>query len=307
MFAGILAAAGAGFLWAVMGFVISRTARRNIDLLTLMLFYGLICLAGAWVFMTNYRQLMGPLPDRLGWLSAIMIVIGVLDAVCIVLLQRAMRGGHHGAVWTISKSGFVLPYLTGIWVFGEPATASRLASLGSILASVVCFGLVSASICKAPAAEPDPTCRPQVRSWFILSLVGLFLTGFLQSIAIVPSQWMGQGWTDRGNLRIPIYFVGVAVTNIAIFLIYRRRMSLQALPWALLVSLTALLSLVLIYFSLDRLMSVHMTSMCYPVGMGVCIITFAIYSLLILREPVRPLYVVALLLGVAGVALGALG
>jgi multidrug transporter EmrE-like cation transporter len=51
---------------------------------------------------------------------------------------------------------------------------------------------------------------------------------------------------------------------------------------------------------------VNLISLSYPVGMGVCITTFALYSLLVLREAVRPLYVVAMLLGIAGVVLGAL-
>lgn len=315
MFLGILAAVGAGLLWAVMGAVISRTARRNIDLLTLMIFYGIASLVGAWTFLARYGELgEGGLPDKLGWLSVIMVTCGVADAVSVVLLQKAMRAGHHGVVWTMSKSGFVMPFLASIWIFHEPATPFKLGSLGAILASVICFGLVSAT--SVPAAVPVVGAAPGPaggstslpsragRSWFILALTALVITGAVQAFATFPSQWTN--WHDRGNLRIPIYYIGVTAGYLVISLFVRRQVDFKVLPWALLVSVTALFSLVLIFYSLDTLNKVDMTSMSYPIGMGVCITAFALYSLLILREPVKPLYVVALLLGIAGVALGAM-
>jgi multidrug transporter EmrE-like cation transporter len=308
MFLGILAAAGAGLLWVVMGTVISRTARRKIDLLTLMAAYGAVSLVGAWVFMVDYHELARGVPDRLGWLAVIMIGAGVLDSAAVVLMQRAMCTGHHGVVWTMSKSGFVLPFLTSMLFFGERSTTFKLASLLAILASVVCFGIVSASnepILPPAAAAPAAGPARSARSWYLLAMGSLLITGLVQSIATVPSQW--QGWADSCHLRVPIYYIGVAGGYGVISLLLRHRPTLKVLPWALLVSVTTLVSLALIFYSLDTLKKVDMTSMAYPIGMGVSITAFALYSLLVLREPVRPLYVIALLLGVAGVALGALG
>jgi multidrug transporter EmrE-like cation transporter len=289
-----------------MGVVISRTARRNIDLLTLMVLYGIASLLGAWLFMADYHALARGAPDHLGWLSLIMITCGVADAVSVVLLQRAMCSGHHGVVWTMSKSGFVLPFLASIWIFGEPAKPFKLVSLGAIVASVICFGLVNTDEAPvpAPAGAPASLRARGGRSWFVLALTALFITGLVQAFATVPSQWAG--WSDRGHLRIPIYYIGVTAGYGTISFFVRRKWDFRVLPWALLVSVTALFSLVLIFKSLDSLKSVNLISLSYPVGMGVCITTFALYSLLVLREAVRPLYVVAMLLGIAGVVLGAL-
>ncbi len=132
----------------------------------------------------------------------------------------------------------------------------------------------------------------------------LAVHGVIQSLATVPSHW--QGWEDNAHLRLPIYYFGVACGYVLVSLLLRRRPTWKVVPWALAMVIIAFVSLKLVFYSMDQLHIVQMVSMVYPIGTGTSITLFALYSLLIIREPARPLYVVAMCLGAVGVALSAI-
>ena len=315
MLLGILTAVLAGILWTVFAAILSHTARRQIDIVALMALSAVTTLGLAWAVLVDYPALAEAAPQRLGQMSALVIVSGVLNSMGALLVQKAMRFGHHGMVWTMSQSGFILPFLTGVVLFSEPAAPVRLAGVGAILASVVCFGVVHSGRGGAPAAgapaSADPAgpaqagpADPPTRSWFALAVLALVALGLVQALATVPSYW--KGWTDRGHLRVPIYYIGVAGGFVGAMLLRKRRLSWRIVPWALVVSVNALFSVTLIFKSMDCMAPARMISMTYPIAVGTCMAAFAAYSLFVLREAVRPLYIVGLLLSIGGVVLAAL-
>jgi quaternary ammonium compound-resistance protein SugE len=82
----------------------------------------------------------GPDGAQVGWLAFAVVTMTVSGAL-LLLAQRAIPMGTAYAVWT--GIGAVGTATLGIILFGEPATAFRLASIGLIVAGIVGLKLVT--------------------------------------------------------------------------------------------------------------------------------------------------------------------
>ena len=70
-----------------------------------------------------------------------MLSSGIICSFGVILMQKGMRGGHHGIVFTISQSAMIIPFLCGIIIFGEKITLYQLAGMIFVLISFVAFGM----------------------------------------------------------------------------------------------------------------------------------------------------------------------
>jgi quaternary ammonium compound-resistance protein SugE len=73
--------------------------------------------------------------------SALTLIAMILSIVLLGLALKALPVGTAYAVWT--GIGAVGTAALGIYLFGEPATAARLASIGLIVAGIVGLKLVT--------------------------------------------------------------------------------------------------------------------------------------------------------------------
>lgn len=92
------------------------------------------------------------------WPSVAVFLCYAISLAGITLVLREMELSIAYAVW--SGAGTALTALIGIYIFREPATAIKLASLGLIIAGVI--GLKLAAGAREPdlaAAEQEPAVR----------------------------------------------------------------------------------------------------------------------------------------------------
>jgi len=75
-----------------------------------------------------------------GWLIFAIVAMTISGAL-LMMAQRAIPMGTAYAVWT--GIGAVGTAALGIYLFGEPVTAARLASIGLIVAGIVGLKLVT--------------------------------------------------------------------------------------------------------------------------------------------------------------------
>ncbi len=144
---GMSATIAAGVLWAMIGMVFSHTARYKLDILSLMTVFGVLSMFlawGEWGYHVYQRTISPSATSRVWEMGLLLFGSGVLDVASVLSVQKAMQIGHHGAVWTISKSCFIVPFLTGVVLFSEPAAPFQIAGFATIIASVMVFGLDSA-------------------------------------------------------------------------------------------------------------------------------------------------------------------
>jgi drug/metabolite transporter (DMT)-like permease len=242
----------------------------------------------------DYRMLANGLPPG-GWtLMGVMLAAGVVNAFGILALQRAMRKGHHGITWAIGQSAMIVPFLAGVLIFGEPPAAVRLAGVGAVLASLAAFGY---------AREDGARGRPPSKSWswFLMALAALGILGVQQSLTSLPSHM--PALTDTARLRIPFMFLGNAAIILALWRRDGGRPSRLTLALALVGVVIGVPGSLALIRGLDLLAGGSMASLAFPVAVGSCVLSFAAYSALVLRETFTRWHVAGMAVGLTGMIL----
>ena len=107
-----------GATWALVGVIFSRAARNGMDFVSLMVVSSILTTLMSSVFFPDYDRLLNE-PSRSCFRAAIpMLSTGLLMACGAVLLNKAMRLGHHGATWALAQSALIVPFLFGVIVWG---------------------------------------------------------------------------------------------------------------------------------------------------------------------------------------------
>ncbi len=288
MTSGIGLALAAGLLWALTGVICSRAGRQGLAPAELCAGAGLIFAVAAWLLLPDYGRWAAGEAGRVGELAGWLVGGGLLGAAGFVLLQEAMRRGHQGVAWTVGQSAMLIPCLSGRLVFHEPLPPAKLVGVGLLLGSLAILG-------RFRSGSTDPT---QAGGWFYLALGAFGLMGLQQTASLIPSHW--PQWEDAANLRVPLTALGGTGMYC---LLCRGRIARGVWPFAGLLAANSLISQSLIYRALDRLAVAGQSAFGYPLAIGACILGFAVYSCLGLREKTSAAQIAGIALGVAGLSL----
>jgi drug/metabolite transporter (DMT)-like permease len=284
---GFLLVVAAGVLWAAIGVLNSKVSRRNLDFASYAATGVLIGAALMWTTWVRH----GVIPQQPYVLPIALIcgAAGILAGFGYVALQRAMRSGHHGAVWTVAQSAMALPLLTAMIGWHEALTAAGVIGMGLLFISLVMIGLGKHE--KNADSETPGT-------WFWFALLAFLMFGLSQSINSIPSL---QQWPDPARLRPGCYTLGQCCFYVTWMWLrgsrFRRAETLLAVRYAIYGNV----SMVLMYRAMDLLAAHQAAGMTLPVGVGTCIVVFALYSVLWLREKAGFFVIGGILVAVAGV------
>jgi len=293
--AGLLLVVFVGLIWAGAGAALSQGARRGVDPIGLFGLASVFILLGAWAFLPDYGALAAGPPPRIARLAAVVIIGGAVVAIGTVCVQLGMGRGHHGVVWTISQSALVIPFLAGVVIFGEPFVIHRGLGVVLVIASLSLLGAAKEQ------AAPD-AARPRTRvSWLGFALLALVLLGVAQTCMTVPSHW--DDWQDTANLRVPLLAIGRASPMLLLLAIRRPRLNRPAVLPVAYLTFNGICSHQILFIGMDKLRAADMVSIAFPMAVGTCIVAFAGYSLLIIRESVSRQRLIGIAAGVAGVTL----
>jgi uncharacterized membrane protein len=294
MLIGLMWTLATGLIWFGVGVVQSQAAQRQIDRRLFFGLYSASITALAWATLPDYGVLRVGAVPQLPSLAVVMLAAGVTSLLGTQLLQKALSSGHQAASWTIGQSAMVLPFLAGVFLFGEPLSTSRLAGMLCILVSLVAFGLVQAPGTAASKVSSD-------QRWFWLALGAFLLIGVSQVFTLLPSHWAN--WADTARLRIPLVFSGGFILTVGPLLRNRRLLNRRTTLMALLLTAAVFPGQILLYRAVDALSAVGMTALVYPVAVGTCILGFALYSAVVVREGLNGAQVVGIVLGAIGISL----
>jgi multidrug transporter EmrE-like cation transporter len=288
-----------GLLWAAIGVAYSVMARRRMSFFTVMGPAFSITAALAWLVVPDHRVLASGAVERLGLLAAVMAGSGAITVCAMGCLQAAMRRGHHGACWAVGQSALVAPYLCGVLLFHEPLVWQRTLGVALILASLVAFGRARTEA--IPGTRSTTNMSPESGGWFGLAIGALALLAVSQSLTTLPSHW--DGWSDAAHLRVPLFFTGLG-GGYAAAAVFAGTMPGKAelLVAASLVAM-GLPSHFCLYQAMDCLKPVQMVGAVYPLAVGTCILGFALYSLLVLKEKTTTFHIAGLAVGLTGIVL----
>lgn len=273
MVKGLLLLLTTGILWCCSGVLYSTVARKKLDFAAVMSVTTALNSLLCWLFFVDYEKMANQPPGTVLRLAGIMFMVGILASTAFIIMQRAMKDGHHGIIWTISQSAMILPFSVGILMFHEPLLFWNGGGMLFVFFSFFLFGIQK---------NEKTSSRPKNSKWFWLSLLTFFVLGSAQSLSTIPSYW--PGWVDDANLRPPLMSAGFAIGYTAIMLSRKNRPTKETLKYSLLIICTSLPSYFASYASMDALSPFNKVSLVYPVGVGISIVGFVLYSLIILRE-----------------------
>ncbi len=225
---------------------------------------------------------------------------GIVSGFGMLLMTRSMALGHGGISWAISQSSLVVPFLAGVLAWGDRSGPSGWAGLALVLAMIVVLGRRQGGTETAVAAP-----KPGRRAWVATVAAAFASLGISQTLSSVPSRWAG--WSDVSGLRIALSAAGFLAVMLVLFLFAKDRRPGRLAPLlALAHGLLGFLGQAAFFASLDRLAPLGLAAAAFPVSIGTTILSFALYSALVVRERFRALDIVSLAAGSAGIALLAL-
>lgn len=293
---GLAAAIGTGLLWGGIGVVTSSVTRRGMSFPGYMASSFILTMVGAWLLFPRWSASGGDGPPRVALLAGLLLSGGMLSALGMVVLNRAMAHGHHGACWTIGQSALVIPFLFGLAIWADTATVANVLGVMAVLISLVLLGM-SRTLGKPPTRAGTASDR----GWFGLALLTLMIFGAQQTLVSIPSRWAD--WSDRYALRAPLALTGMGLGYLLMALAGGYRVRLELLPAHWVVPCLSLPSYLLLFRALDSFSVQGRAGLVFPIAVGTSIVTFALYSALVLRERLTPWSAGGLLIGITGVLL----
>lgn len=289
--AGTLLLVLTGFCWVGIAATISVAARRRLDI-------DLIQAATAAVCVTTAGAVLLLWPPEKAPPLLLMLTVAAAGAgnyLMIRLLKIAMACGDNGAVWGITQSALIFPFLMGMVFFGVAPNAANLTGIVLILTAIVLFA----------RAKSDGRHR-RGKNWLKPTFAAFLVSGLSQCFANLPSYLAA----DRmGNvLRTFLVQAGVLTLFSCHTLLTHRKFRGRgiAIP-TLVLSLANLLSLFFFFYrGLNLLAAAGVGAIGYPIAQGSCIAGFLLYSRIILKERFQPLSLAALIAVLAGIVVIAL-
>ena len=285
MTTGFLLIIAAGFCWIGVGISVSLCSARswNYNIVQGLNYLGaaLICaliLAGS--------SASGASWEAPGWGVLASCVAGIANFYSYVFTSKAMRRGPNGLVWGIMQAGMIGSFLMGVICFGEKAAPLRLLGLVLILCGVLAMGLGKGG--KSASGS----------NWIVPSLIAFLLVMATHCCNALPSYFPETAGNSPVFRTMGLYFggvIGFALTTLRGMI--RKRDFGGRGEWitaGILMVLNTSASVFLFYRGLDLLAKTGCGGLGYPIGIGVCVIGFSLYSLLILKEKFARLSLVGL-------------
>ncbi len=289
----MLLATGLG--WTITGSMLSYMARKGISVVTLLVPQILLSVVLATIFLPDYKTLAIGHVSGLLPLSVLLIGAGILNAVGILVLQAAMRAGHHGTAWSIGQSALIVPFLAGVISFHDSLPLGRLLGVIGIIISLAAFGLVQE---KQQGSSPAIVSQKNRRGFF-LALAAMLIFGIAQTIMSLPSHL--PGLTDTARLRVPLLYLGHCVVYLGWWWRKPEKLQRNVMVIAAICSIVAVTSTQLLFLGIDRLAKANMSSVGFPIAVSCSIMCFAIYSALIMRETFSRWHAVGLTAALGGI------
>jgi len=283
-----------GLIWCGNGIIFSYAARKSLDFIAIMFTATLLGAILFWIFMSKPQMILNGTASRLSELAIIMLSSGIIGTIGVIIMQKAMRSGHHGIVWTISQFALIVPFFWGIIVFQEPTTLLKNIGILCVLTSFLAFG--------AGQSRSQQQADKPILFWFPMTMLAFVILGIHQSISLIPGYW--QNWEDSANLRGALINTGFFLSYlIAVIFSGRLPTNRTVLKLGLLSGVLVFISPITLFRSMDLLARANMLSMVYPLTVGTCIIAFIIYSILFLKEKSSFTTLAGIGVGIAGLIL----
>ena len=290
MLTGILLTVAAGSFWSLSGVVNSCCAKYKLDIITYLLSNVVCSFLLSLIFCFDYST---PWKNT-GVMALIMIPSGMINTSGALLLQAALKRGHHGIIFLIANAAMIIPFFAGILLFGEKPSLIQLCGSAAIFCGIFC--------CSAPRLKsPD---QKKGTNWFLYAILTFLCFGISQTLMTMTSFPCFSDYAIPGNSKTTLLYCGCSMLMTMKSLEAVRKRELQfskkLILCGFLVSLCNLVSMYLMFYALDSLGKAGFASMGFALASSTSLAMFTIYSIFIIREKCYFMTILGLLLIVSG-------
>lgn len=291
---GIVLLVCSGLCWVAIGAVISSAARRGLNLNRIQADSALFCLLTGLAVLLFLGNPAGLLPPRL--ICGLLLGSSVMNYLTFLLMQRAMRHGHHGVVWSVVQSACIWPFLMGVTVFGVGVTWCRAGGALLVIAGVAFAGAVQ---------KRGSSADSGLSAWGFM-FAAFAAAGLSQCLANLPSYLNGGNFSSVGKTIASQAGILLAFAAAAAV---RKSVGRGAVSWshvAILSAATLLAQFFFFYRGLDLVAQEGAGAVGYPIVLSSCIAGFFLYSALVIRERITFFSVCSVICCLGGIILLAL-
>ena len=285
-----------GACWCSVGVVFSRLAKNKIDSVSFMALSSIITTIVAFAILPKYDLLINE--PSMDYYRAVVptLGVGIATVLGVIAMNKAMRMGHHGATWALVQSALIVPFLFGVIVWGDSITVLNIAGLIIILISIVLFGI----------AKQDNETNHNINNfkWILISLSCLLFFGTQQTLMTLPSRW--KNWSDVAALRVPFIQIGAMIGYNLLLIFQQKKFNFKVWKLASILTFFMIGSQLLLFKTLDLFAASAKAAIVFPMGIGVSMILFSLYSFLIIKEKATMYHVLGISIGIAGIIFVAL-
>jgi len=291
-----------GIVWALIGVVYSGVVSKKINILNLSLLYTPILIFVNFFFFADLDKIFsaGFTPPALDFFGLI-VVGGAINIVGMLLMQFGMKYGNNGFVFAIGQSALVLPFVIILAMYRETPDIAKVIGTVCVLIGVALIGFQSGSEQKSDLKEGGNT--PQNKKnylWLVFALLAFFTIGISQAM------FSSTGYIeDAYSLRPAFLALGAFLGSVlckAYFPDEKFSVTKPMLLFSFFLILVGMASAKLSFAAIDAMGELKLASMTYPIATGICIVTFALYSIFVLKEKTHRMG----LAGLAAIVLGVL-
>jgi multidrug transporter EmrE-like cation transporter len=261
-----------GLVWGVVGGILSYVAKKNIDYLSFMTISSFFCSLTSWCFLCDFEAIVaaGVLPG--GNLLWVMCSASFFSCIGFWFMRNAMRRGHNGIVWAIGQSAMIIPAIAAVTLLGEDFTFLKFLGFILILSSIALFSFVSR----------ENNSVENNKSWLMMAVIAFLMLGASNTFCLLPSHWTElKGF---GNMRLPFFMTGNFVFFLFSSIVAKSRFGRMEFFLAGIYAGIVLLGQILLFMGMDLMAEANMISAVYPIAIGICITSFTLYSVLVMRE-----------------------
>ena len=281
-----------GILWVILGSVISRAAKKQLDIAFIQGISG--------VLMTLLLVPAGFFCQLPEWPVAVaMLLAGAGNYYIFLLMNKAMQTGPNGLIWAMIQSAFAIPFIMGIVIFSVPCSPFRLTGFFILLLAMCMMGFFGQKTTVENSGSKS--CK-----WLFFTLCGFLLAGLNQSCANLPSYLLKNTEADFGMLAVRC---GICTAGTAAGWLIHEPFRQKDYPVrnctleVILMIISTLGASFCLFYALDLLAGAGMGAIGYPIAMGVTIAFFQIYTAISLRERLSVPAFLSILLCLGGIIL----
>lgn len=297
---GIIALVMVGSSWCLIGLVMGDAPKKSMDVGLIQFWGGVVSLLVSLVVGISRGIPSGVQVSVVALTMGAYFSSGFLNFFMLQLMSRAMQHGPNGIIWSIIQSAMIFPFLVGMIFFNTGVGTMKIAGVILLLLALTGFGLAK-----------DNTVSSSGK-WRWLAFGALTICAVQQNLATLPTYFASSRQvssilctlaTASGTVIASIIFTFCTLNEKKKKLLKDNLNNWQLWKYVLTLQLFNLIfAYTLFYPGMFAMGKNGLGMLCYPMMVGSCIVSFTLSSMIFLKEKVKLIQMIALILCLAGLS-----